>query len=872
MSTVSSLSGLYNNPNIVSGLVSGLDTESMIESLVESYGLKINGFQQQSTMVGWQQDLFRGIISDLNTFANKYTSYTNPTTNLSSNSFYTSAVSYLSQGEYADKITTSGTTDSIVTVDRVISTATAARAESTALTPSGNEGSITGESVNLSSASQVSNLSGNMTFNYGNDTITIEFDSNDIIDVPEDATAQEKAQALADVINSKLADASITIGSTSYNGDQCIQATVTDSGEILLEHSTADNAVSGGNSVSLKSAGSDIQDALGIVIGEKDEDGNTIPVTSLTITDDTELTKNEDITDQMSGKDLTFNYNGSSRTVTLPKIESDGNGGYYINGSEESSTLEEVNEAIIDTINSELSKCYGYNVITVENVAETAGELQLSFNMENDDDGTSSTLSIVSTAGSALGLGSTATNYLNTSDSLGDVLGDVFETATLVDIEAIGDVTTNFDTGVSTDSMGNTVEKSDDGVWYRVDDDGEVVQGLSLVINDVEVGVFAADESLVSVLNRINSSDCGVSASYSTMTGKFVLTATQTGSNSTIEVGGDLGEAIFGSEDDGTLAVTNGTDAVAVVTVNGSELVLTRSENVINIDGLSVTLKGTFNNEDSEGNVITSAAEYNAANEAGELSEVESVSFEKTTDSSKIVDAIVEMVNDYNELMSTLRSMLTTTTATDSSGSDLLPYTDDEAEGLSSTELAAREEEIKAGLLFGDSTIRALYESMGSMFSNATNGIELSAMGITSEFSFTDYSSSIVVDTDKLTAMIESDLDRVKNVFASTTSDGASINGLMADFTTQINNYANTSSGSPGILVQKAGTELSSLSLLSNTMQTKIDNYTSLIETWQEKLVTKVNYFQAQFTQLEVLMANMNSQSSALSGLSTSSS
>ena len=79
--------------------------------------------------------------------------------------------------------------------------------------------------------------------------------------------------------------------------------------------------------------------------------------------------------------------------------------------------------------------------------------------------------------------------------------------------------------------------------------------------------------------------------------------------------------------------------------------------------------------------------------------------------------------------------------------------------------------------------------------------------------------------------------------------------------------YARTTGATKGILVQKAGTPLSSLSLLNNTWQKEIDRVNEDIARWQDKLATQVDHYTKQFTRLETLINQMNSQSGALAGL-----
>ena len=85
----SSSSSIYGsrNSNIISGLASGLDTESMIEGMLEGYKQKITGLQQDRQSLLWQQQAYQSISDKLVEFSRKYMSYTS-STNLLSSSFF----------------------------------------------------------------------------------------------------------------------------------------------------------------------------------------------------------------------------------------------------------------------------------------------------------------------------------------------------------------------------------------------------------------------------------------------------------------------------------------------------------------------------------------------------------------------------------------------------------------------------------------------------------------------------------------------------------------------------------------------------------------------------------------------------------------
>ena len=63
--STSSTSSIYGNRNIISGLASGMDTETMIENAVKGYQTKITNLQQKQEMTRWKQEAYRSIIDKM---------------------------------------------------------------------------------------------------------------------------------------------------------------------------------------------------------------------------------------------------------------------------------------------------------------------------------------------------------------------------------------------------------------------------------------------------------------------------------------------------------------------------------------------------------------------------------------------------------------------------------------------------------------------------------------------------------------------------------------------------------------------------------------------------------------------------------------
>lgn len=107
----------------------------------------------------------------------------------------------------------------------------------------------------------------------------------------------------------------------------------------------------------------------------------------------------------------------------------------------------------------------------------------------------------------------------------------------------------------------------------------------------------------------------------------------------------------------------------------------------------------------------------------------------------------------------------------------------------------------------------------------------------------------------------------MQEAFTKSKSNGAATDGLMTSLQTIIDRYAATTGEPKGILIEKAGSKYSPTASLDNTMLDKMKDIEEQISEWQDKMSDKVDYYTNKFTQLEVLINQMNSQSSALSGL-----
>ena len=112
-------------------------------------------------------------------------------------------------------------------------------------------------------------------------------------------------------------------------------------------------------------------------------------------------------------------------------------------------------------------------------------------------------------------------------------------------------------------------------------------------------------------------------------------------------------------------------------------------------------------------------------------------------------------------------------------------------------------------------------------------------------------------------ACLSAHLDRLGIPFVRSPRDS----GLIASIQKVTDRYAATTGATKGILIEKAGSKYSPSAALNNTLLEQMKDIDKQVDKWQAKMSDKVDYYTNKFTQLEMLIAQMNSQSSSLAGM-----
>lgn len=825
MASISSLmssgssSSIYGsrNSNIISGLASGMDTEAMIEGMVQGYQQKITQLGQDRTMLQWQQSAYQSISDKLVEFSRKYMSYNSPATNLFSASFFNNAILTSANGTYADLVNATGKSSSTIVLNAVAQLAEAARYTHDA---SGLDTSLgKGEPVKLGEKQPLSTMSGSLTLEYGNKKVTLDFGELELFNKADGTLDTAKFQT---ALQDKLKEQKITTSSgDQVSADTLIDVKVDSNGTVTLSDKKG-----AGNNVHFSGATGDLKN----LVTSADAEGTS----SFTLST-TEKVVKEDATkaEYLSGKSFTVTLNGQTKTFTLGEIDpSKGN----------------LHEQVKQNLQEGLDKAFGKGKITVDMDTTGPGERSFSFSVSNGD-----TFRITSPVGEVLGLGENGvTSYVDTGKTLGDLLGRTSDGAGLNGLtggelaKAIGDVTEikDKDGKVTSrvDSEGNTVDEQ----GYRLDKDGKRFQEYELTVNGVSIGKYNKDTALETVLNDINSNtEAGVSVSFSKTTNQFVFTAKETGAGGRVEIGGELGERLFGkvnvTDKD---HYTAGQDAKFTATINGQKMEFSRSSNTFDLDGMSITLNGTFEVKDGE----------------------TPVTFSSKTDTDKIIDVVKTMVEDYNAIVSEVKKAYSDMPLEKSDGSRYKPLTDEDKADMTESEIKAYEEKAKTGILFMDRDLSSLYSALRSAVApGGSDGSFLRSIGI--KTSYEDGLTTLSLDENALREALEQNPDQVKDAFTKSKENGAASDGLMASIQKVTDRYAATTGATKGILIEKAGSKYSPSAALNNTLLEQMKDIDKQVDKWQAKMSDKVDYYTNKFTQLEMLIAQMNSQSSSLAGM-----
>ena len=809
MASISSATSSLGNTSLkgFGGLASGIDRDTLIEQMTSGTTSKITSKKQAMTKLTWKQEAFRSISDKILDLQDNFLGFS-ATSSLSDGSFFAkNQISVNGDSSVTKYVKASGTSDMVdyLSLLGVKQLATAANRLSDSMTGPGSVSTGITQSKFESSDKNIltSNLEGTKlvfgTYNSSdksfNEAVTFTFPSSYTVtgadgkkETKEIDYTQDPAK-LVDQLNEAL-DSQEFMGKNRKSG---IHFKLDGSGNLTIEQTA--NITDAGKGYSIRSTSSALT-AMGFDKTKLSEDELNNGITldefnkSTSAFKDSYVTR-ETLKEYMTGKSITVTYGGQKKTIEL------------IKDGETVDSYDKFRELLQNRIN----KAFGKDKITVE----TGTDGGLSFKPVNSQE----TISINADSlelRNAIGIQANQSNKLSLDSSL------------YYNREQLG-----FDKNMTEDEFNKKLK--------------------DFSINGVAISGLTKDTTVNQLMAMINENDeIGVKASYIAGTNQFSLTATETGSGRKIELGG-MAENIFGSKDE-----TNnrdGQDAQILVSYgNGVETTVTSSTNSFDLEGLTVTVSGTF-----------------GFNSDGTVDRSQSVTFSAAADVDAVTERVKKFVEDYNALVKEINSQITT-----KPDSSYAPLTDAQKEEMDDKSIENWEKKAKQGLLFGDTTLRDLSSSIQGVLTDLMgSGVsydDLEKIGITISDDYTD-GGTLSFDETKFKAAMTSDPDLVSNIF---TGGGEVKKGLISIVEDTLTPYATRWSykngGSYGSLIEEAGSEKISLSLTNNQIYTQLQEMQDAIDRLNDQLKTEQDRYISQFTQMETLISQMNSQSGYLSSLS----
>lgn len=395
-----------------------------------------------------------------------------------------------------------------------------------------------------------------------------------------------------------------------------------------------------------------------------------------------------------------------------------------------------------------------------------------------------------------------------------------------------------FDPSLTLDSQRNFLAQGFTGTEINIQSIGK----SGALGAEVAISFDPAKDSLNDVVNKINSSEAGVVAFFDSATGKFSISAKNTGDiagGAEIRLQGDLLTSALKMDADNQLAadatVPQGEQPRGKAGVNASFIInglqTERPTNTFVINGFEYTLKQTTG---------TAAVTVNSA-----------------TDEEAIFKSVKDFVDKYNETIAGINSKIT-----EERYRKYQPLSDEEREAMTDKQAEMWDEKAKSGMLRNDSILAGSLNKMRmDLYSRVGNGSDeindsydqLAEVGITTSKNYRD-GGKLIIDEKKLREAIKNDPNAIYKLFTheSTVKEEQ---GLARKLRATIKDTITTIEG-------RAGS-----ALRTNAQFTLGRDLTSIdkqINRFEDRMIKVEDRYWRQFTAMEKAIQRANSQSAYL--------
>lgn len=272
----------------------------------------------------------------------------------------------------------------------------------------------------------------------------------------------------------------------------------------------------------------------------------------------------------------------------------------------------------------------------------------------------------------------------------------------------------------------------------------------------------------------------------------------------------------------------------AVITLNGVEY--TNASNTFIINGLTI-----------EAQAVTGEGEKNA------------ITISTNTDTQAIYDKVKDFLTEYNNLINEITKLYNAESA-----KDYEPLTDEEREAMSDEQIEKWENKIKSALLRRDNTLgnvmNAMINSMSQTYEVGGQKLSLSSFGI-STLGFLN-----AAENEQYAYHIDGDEDD-----ENTSGKKDKLMAAIQENPDQIMDFMKQLAGNlySAIDEKMKSTELSSAYKVYNDkeLDNEMTDIEKLLAKWEDKIAEQEDYYFDKFSQMEVALSKLQSQTNSLSGL-----
>ncbi len=807
MSSVSSTSSSLGNTALrgFGGLASGIDRDALIGQMTARTTSKITAKKQAMTKLEWKRDAYRSISNKIIDLQDNYLSYSATKSLKNSDFFAKNQVSVQGDPDYTKYISATGNADtasrvSVLGVNRLATSATLISGEKK--TENEKDSAITLGGISASDFENKEVKTSNLS------GTKLTFGTYSITDkqFTTEATFTFPTSYEKKLDGGKTETVTIDYTASSDKIVEQLNEALDSQGFLGKDGKSGIKFTLNGDKIQISQTDSITDKGKSYVIRETSSALKSLGFNSGNM-------KQDDIDNGISLDE----FNGHTSSLEAAAITKQPLSGYLkgksisvsYGGQTKNIELigdkEEIKdfEAFKDSLQKKLDKAFGSGKVTVGKGKDSKGSLTFT--------ATDNKQTLQISAGSkelqnALGITSTQSNKISTGSSLWE----------------------------NRDKLGlgkyNTKEELNDAL-------------KNFTVNGAKIDNITADTTVDGLLTAINNNkDAGVTATYLGSENKFVLSSNEKGKGREISLGADpkdttdAANLIFGG------VSQDGTDGEMSILYNGVKTTITSSSNTFSIDGLDIRATNTFNTG-------------SATAEGG-------VSFTASADTEKVTETVKKFIEAYNAMIDEVRTQATT-----KPDSNYKPLTDDQKNEMNETSIKNWEDKAKEGILYNSSALKDLDNATQGIFSSMMiNGVsydDLEKIGISFSDDYTA-GGKIVFDEEKFKTAMDSDPEKVSDLFTGTHGIVNTIDSTLSTYATR---YASRNGNSYGVLIEEAGSEKLSLTLTNNSIYKELKDMQETITNLQSQLSTEQDRYISQFTQMERLINQMNSQSSYLSQL-----